>query len=102
MSEPKFTPAPWFAVGHEHYIDVVIKWPDSDEIHQHCPTVASVFFSSTINGYDKDVASANANLIASAPDLYEALLFAMESIDPDNRDAFETCNAALAKARGEE
>ena len=48
--------------------------------------------------------SANANLIAAAPDLYEALENLLNVINGDGGtkpDARELCHAALAKARGE-
>lgn len=44
---------------------------------------------------------ADAHLMAASKELYEALLLAMQSIDPENFDDFRVCNAAIAKARGE-
>ena len=43
----------------------------------------------------------DACLIAAAPELYEALLLAMQSMCPGNDTDLAVCNAALAKARGE-
>lgn len=56
-------------------------------------------------GYDGDQSTANAHLIAAAPDLYDALrsaVGAMEVLDhPKDFGALKKANAALAKARGE-
>lgn len=43
---------------------------------------------------------ANANLIAAAPDLYEALCYARRFVNSDDVDT-KFIDAALAKARGE-
>jgi hypothetical protein len=48
---------------------------------------------------------ANANLIASAPDLLSALEWALGQIEddlcPDHQAALDGCRAAIAKAKGE-
>jgi len=53
------------------------------------------------------VDEANARLIAAAPDMLEALLFLMEQFDgpglhPDQRDAVEKGQDAIAKATGKD
>lgn len=51
-----------------------------------------------------NVDRANAALISAAPELLEALEWAVDqiddSLDPDHRAAVDGCRAAIAKARG--
>ena len=90
MNDTSWTPGPWYvpkARGYAHgpvdKNDVpVVTWTGMARPRQE-------------NGM------ANAHLIAAAPDLYDALLLAMQSIHPGNGTDLAVCNAALAKARGE-
>ena len=94
MTERKWTPGPWEADGC--FIDA------NRCMEQVCNTLSSV------NGRN----FADARLIAAAPDLYEALESAEESIatfmgvhgypmDSGAGDILRQVSAALAKARGE-
>lgn len=91
MSAPAFTPGPW-KVGDTY----TAGWPVKAGGH-------IVALAQYLGGTDP--AHCNANLIAAAPDLYEALA-AMATMHPDwaNRlgytEALEAANAALAKANG--
>jgi len=93
MSETKWTPAPWEYVKLSH---------------------GSVYIRSLVDGVDGYLADvflsrpgeckANARLIAAAPELYEALLGAIDLIEimsPIEGDEVRKGRAALAKARGE-
>lgn len=82
MSEPKFTPGPWYVDG---------TFVTNDEDLDICSM--------------GDVAwEANAHLIAAAPELYEALRDLIAYCDPTGDyidDELVWARAALAKARGE-
>lgn len=94
MSEPKFTPGPW-TVRFDH-----------DNIGYPC------YFIHGFSGDAKrDVAlhTANANMIAAAPDLYAALEMLLADIEEyqrinqlggENNHAQVLARAALAKAEG--
>jgi len=55
-------------------------------------------------GWSKPVARANARLIVMAPELLEALEWALEQIDddfdPDHQEALKAARAVVAKAKG--
>lgn len=89
MSEAKFTKGPWVNSPLGPWI---IETKDEIEI-------ADISASSLVN------ATANAHLIAAAPELYEALedvlyLFG-QGDNPDEPKEVSVARAALAKARGE-
>lgn len=93
--KPKFTPGPW-----------KLEMPDYD--HSFVPSITIGKFSFSVqDAEDGTYREANANLIAAAPDLYEACerLLALEAIDCLCVEHFKCakCNAiaALSKARGE-
>ena len=108
MSDTKFTPGPWFAnrryigvLGHKSFIG-------------ECKDVNG-------NWSDTKTTAANANLIAAAPELYEALEEAVkdlvayqvnariastynskwEGVSELVQPTIDSARAALAKARGE-
>lgn len=87
MSEVKFTRGPWISVEGT---------TSGREVLAEKPSTKSRLRVARIGGPDRD---ANAHLIASAPELYEALDnilkrgLTIDLIDP--------ARAALAKARGE-
>lgn len=86
MSENKFTPGPWSIVF------------DTD-ISAHNETIATVAGFNTSKNEDK----ANANLIAAAPELLEALEpFAQFACSPPGECECHNCHArdVIAKARG--
>lgn len=105
MSETKFTPGPWEVHGEvEHNISRTTSvyicrsdepWPNGQ--------LAMV---NTADGFGSQVA--NANLIAAAPELYEALeaiaaMLGGYAGQPNlSGDIFKIADAALAKARGEQ
>lgn len=100
MSEPKWTPAPW-TWGLNSDRNRLLIWSKPREW-----PIANL-------GGDAPYGevSANACLIAAAPELYEAAqegiarireLVSQGSVDPSALDALAPLDAALAKARGEE
>lgn len=96
MTETKFTKGPWFIDSK------LIVGPRIDSDGQDNGFISEVCDASLSIGNKK----ANANLIAAAPDLYEALqrlVNVTSEIAPDVQGAnvFTDARAALAKARGE-
>jgi hypothetical protein len=93
MSETKFTPGPWIKRGKG-----TIETNGGAE-------VASVMDGQMLDRVDRETQEANANLIAAAPELYEAikeLLYALQ--DDENwrtSGVYEDAESALAKARGD-
>lgn len=92
MSEPKFTPGPWYAAQPEECGGwwVVAKDPDGRDC-----------IDSGDGGFEKE----DAHLIAAAPDLYKALERIDAFIDDEFMDAAvfsEIIYNALIKARGEQ
>ena len=91
MSEPKFTKGPWYVYNNGFYLEI------TNECGQEAPII------SISDIHDKNIA--NANLIAAAPDMYEALLDCCgECVDTFESDsACRVCSVghALRKARGE-
>lgn len=80
-----YTPGPWHRVGTYH-------------VHSAQRPIASA-----VQGVLPAERQRNANLIAAAPDLYEALDYLLHAIHPANqRRAAVEARAALAKARGEQ
>jgi len=87
MSETKFTPGPWELVS-KNWEGRIVNGSDGNWI-------------ADLTMYH-DTSESNAHLIASAPDLYEALELILS--DEDYRgslDAILLAHSALAKARGE-
>jgi hypothetical protein len=88
-SEVKWSPGPWWVVVDENEV-----------MSSNGGNIADCW--SAFAGIDDDEATANAHLIAAAPDLYEALA---EAADPLSGylcgPALDRARAALAKARGE-
>ena len=101
MSE-KFTPGPWKAIN--------MSWEYSVIIDEDAARIAQVFIRDEVDEETQDkfeeIKDANANLIAAAPDLYEALETICEyCIGKEATDC--PCGRcvtgkALRKARGEE
>ena len=95
MSNTKHTPGPWTTNQSEpHCIEA------TDHPSNGTPLICEMFNSSHI---PQDEQLANARLIASAPDLLEALqafaaVEAFEGWHPKYRDAIEKAEAAIAKA----
>ena len=90
MTEPKFTPGPWETSLTD---DTFVRSADND-------------IAVMVGDYNDDVTSlimtANANLMAAAPDLYAALKETLEiAARHESGDYIERANAAMRKARGE-
>lgn len=64
MSEPKFTPGPWF-INQRHSI-VRIRENETDQWRRQHP-----FCVATMVDGDSEIEEANANLIAASPELYD-------------------------------
>jgi hypothetical protein len=91
------TPGPWTVTHNGYYHEIRTPWPGDSEVNKNSPSLAHIPSSSNVEGYDFDTAQANANLIASAPDL----LAALEELLYGHTDKAECmANAAIAKAKG--
>ena len=96
MSE-KFTKGPWKVVDNGHFLQISFPWENNPNvIDRYCRSVADI--------HNNDIA--NANLIAAAPDMYEALEEVWRILDstmPLSRDnRADRIKRILCKARGEE
>ena len=105
MTAAKHTPGPWQydtdPTGWEYRIVQADRAP-------YTPGYSDVahFSVNTVRGEARDVQEANARLIASAPDLLEALDRIVNQFDheigPEHVDEYYSdARAAIAKARGE-
>jgi len=92
MSDIKFTPGPWEAVG--------------GCMNAIAPMGSKLAIAECWYRGDWDNTRANARLIAAAPDMYEALGDLIECIDPDTGNGFiskvewHNARTAIAKAEG--
>ena len=104
MSKPKFTKGPWQTIN--------TSWEYSVIIDEDAARIAQVFIRDEVDEETQDkfeeIKDANANLIAAAPDMYEALECACDKYcigyEGDSLVKCEDCiiHKALRKARGEE
>lgn len=91
MNELKITPGPWF-LGEP-----------TEVFADNANLVLSIARCGVRFGLTYCEATANARLIAAAPDLYEALEAALECLDmTGGTEPYDSGMAALAKARGEQ
>ena len=96
VSDTKFTSGPWVVdfggtIGHVKSV--------AENEYANTPTVAR--YDIGIPGVSESEQYANAQLIAAAPELYEALTRCkFDSLNMTVAD-LEFCKAAMAKARGE-
>jgi len=111
MKETKFTPRPWKATSfteHTGEQTVQIVPTDAYGIINRGPGPICEVFSQRL-GIPDEACIANGDLMAAAPDLYEALeeivenavVYYKDSMDIYS-EAIENGRKALAKARGEE
>lgn len=110
MSETKFTPGPWFIDGSGNISNTVKAVTGEWQLGEYAETVCS--YQSALgpgtHTHDAEVenSTANAHLIAAAPELYEALEQAFSVLEREYGRAVADVNMplalpALAKARGE-
>lgn len=86
----KGTPGPWVNVGG---------WVDSDKPGDLSSIICAIY--SVTPGNPKAVNDANANLIAAAPELLEALQDALHAYDKHGEHSeWDFARAAIAKALG--
>ena len=88
MSEAKFTKGPWWSSKP--------KGEHRSFVMADCVRIATVPYNS-----GRTNTKANADLIAAAPDLYEALSDIVSNMFQPTYEQIERANDALAKARGE-
>ena len=92
MTEPKFTKGPWYVYNNGFYLEI------TNENGQEAPTM------SICDIHYKNIF--NANLIAAAPDMYEALMeHCLDCpLGQDDQSLCDSCHIghAIRKARGEE
>lgn len=87
-----FTKGPWRAISNGHYFDISSEHGDIGDV---CMT-GHVFDGGNCLGLTSE---ANANLIATAPELLEALQTAMKF--SMSEEAYNKCAAAVSKALGQ-
>jgi hypothetical protein len=107
-NKPASTPGPWRAASKP---SAVVGWP---VISIHGRSICSVAYRNNWNlpdSAERGEATANAALIAAAPDLYEALdeainylaIYALwRSGDKKAKEILDKCTTVLARARGEQ
>jgi hypothetical protein len=97
MSNEKFTPGPWeVSIGNSGSIFGDLNNPAHDGDNPYIGTVAGI-------GVDEDIpeCTANAKLIAAAPDLYAACVEfcrKVEAGEAKSTASYEQMKAAIAKA----
>lgn len=94
MTEPKFTPGPWYQGGGDYRHDVFDRKASRNPDGIREGETPNLIITVTSENVDADV-----KLIAAAPDLFNALLVAEESVG--DLESLEIVRAALGKARGE-
>jgi type II secretory pathway component GspD/PulD (secretin) len=97
MSEPKFTPGPWFIPDHASGFEI------ESSCNKQIAKTSQLY--AVKQASDHDERRANAHLIAAAPELYEALEKLEGWFDSDSKESadkyLKKAKAARAKARGE-
>ena len=105
MTEPKFTPGPWRANFEDYTKPYVAILNEDNVVIAQIPDGEVIRGDTTILGIEN--IEANVDLIAAAPDMYEALECACDKYcigyAGDSLVKREDCviNKALRKARGE-
>ena len=102
MNTPKFTPGPWTAVRSDPAEGADVYWICAGGGN------ISTELGSMMGGYPHDKRESNANLVAAAPELYEAIHAAVNLLNalvgPDEQLGQAIIKMgcdALARARGE-
>lgn len=105
MSAPQFTPGPWSADDDRTMPEV---WDASGYAIAELRSYSNRKLGDPLNRIDRSEAetSANANLIAAAPDLYEAACALLDHFDDgtpmgEQMPQVKALAVAAAKARGE-
>jgi hypothetical protein len=101
MTTKQHTPGPWTVTHNGYYHEIRTPWPGDSEVRKNSPSLASVFEHSNIENYSPEVAQANANLIAAAPELLEGLEIAMDYLPHITCEWATKARSAIAKAKGE-
>ena len=86
----KFTPGPWVVVKHERF-------PFQREVKAEDGYICDM---EGLSDDDMPTVAANANLIAAAPEIYEALKNLCNGSTAIRADDWDRAEAALAKAEG--
>lgn len=104
ISKINHTKGPWTSAWNGFSFEIVVPWPHETESNHHSPNIATVPTISNIEGYTIDIAQANAAVMAAAPDLLEALEFAV-CRHPYNQGEepywYKKAQIAIAKAKGQ-
>lgn len=111
MSEFKGTPGPWYGTVDGHFNNKKNSWSLDDysaASSEYAPvtlddgTVVAFAVASDTEVFWDDRVSANANLIAAAPELLEALQDALHAHDKHGEHSeWDFARAAIAKALGQ-
>lgn len=102
MADGKWTPGPWTARRAAAPNDGEYDYGIGAEVDGRLQCIAEAFGRCGVTSFPP--AEANANLIAAAPDLYEALVEARERMvgsSPGLKALIAKTDAALSRARGE-
>ena len=91
MSAPKFTPGPWEAVTNPHDGTAEVRHVTARHDNGKAKAVTTVAYATCAGTTE---GTANARLLAAAPELYAALLAATEMIA---QDAAQRCEAEVRK-----
>lgn len=102
MNTPKYTPAPWWI---PHFADNASKCECTSvlsDTQRGMGSIATVHYDEGDQPHyeHREVAEANARIIATAPELYEALAYARRFLKKADHDT-DYVDRVLAKARGE-
>lgn len=92
MSEQNWTKGPWKSHAYNQRMGSLISWGDISKGESIAIAVAQK---------DAKEGIANANLIAAAPEMYEALACLIDVCDGNYRELTDEMQLVLAKARGE-
>jgi hypothetical protein len=102
MTEPRFTPGPW--VIRESMTQIGKCYRISTESVIECGHGSALLYddSTSLNPHAGGVQKANANLIAAAPEMYEALIEAANHLytHQDMTRVRELAKAVIRKAEG--